>query len=107
MKFRDDLLKRIEKKEMEIRELEMQMAAANAYLQALQETVRHGGLIEPPNTRAGYREEFLGHARSFLEDVDSGREAAQGFNRIWTLENLDWRGVADQWDRLFRERLGD
>ena len=40
MKFRDDLLKRIEKKEMEIRELEMQMAAANAYLQALQETVR-------------------------------------------------------------------
>jgi len=40
MKFRDDLLKRIEKKELEIRDLEKQLAAANAYLQALQETVR-------------------------------------------------------------------
>jgi hypothetical protein len=40
MKFRDDLLKRIEKKELEIRDLEKQLAAANAYLQALQETIR-------------------------------------------------------------------
>lgn len=40
MKFRDDLLKRIEKKELEIRDLEKQLAAAQAYLQALQETIR-------------------------------------------------------------------
>jgi hypothetical protein len=40
MKFRDDLQKRIEKKELEIRDLEKQLAAAQAYLQALQETVR-------------------------------------------------------------------
>ena len=40
MKFRDDLLKRIERKELEIRDLEKQLAAANAYLQALQETIR-------------------------------------------------------------------
>ena len=90
----------------------MEAQAAGAWpitsrLAALQETVRHGALIDPPNTRAGYREEFLEHTRSFLEDVDSGREDGQGINRIWTLENLNWSGVASQWDQLFRARLGN
>lgn len=49
MKFRDDLQKRIEKKELEIRELEKQLAAANAYLQALQETIR----MLPKEPRSG------------------------------------------------------
>ena len=40
MKFRNDLQKRIEKKEQEIRDLEKQLAVAQAYLQALQETIR-------------------------------------------------------------------
>jgi len=40
MRIRDELLKRMEKKELEIRELEKQLAAANAYLQALQDSLR-------------------------------------------------------------------
>ena len=90
----------------------MEAQAAGAWpitsrLAALPETVRHGALIDPPNTRDGYQEEFLGRTRSFLEDADSKREDGQGLNRIWTLENMDWQSVANQWDQLFRERLGD
>jgi glycosyltransferase involved in cell wall biosynthesis len=89
----------------------MEAQAAGAWpitsrLAALPETIRHGDLIDPPNTRDGYQEEFLEHTRSFLEGADSKREDRQGLNRIWTLENMDWQSVANQWDQLFRERLG-
>jgi hypothetical protein len=40
MRVRDEIQKRIEKKQQEIRELELQQAAANAYLQALQDSLR-------------------------------------------------------------------
>ena len=40
MRIRDELQKRAEKKELEIRDLEKQLAAANAYLQALQDSLR-------------------------------------------------------------------
>jgi len=39
-KIRDELLKRIEKKQLEIRELEKQFAAAHAYIEALQESIK-------------------------------------------------------------------
>ena len=40
MRLRDEMQKRIEKKQQEIRDLELQQAAANAYLQALQDSLR-------------------------------------------------------------------
>ena len=74
-------------------------------LAALRETVRHGVLIDPPNTRDGYREEFLGHARSFLEGEKVDRLVRQHLGRDWALNELDWSGVAVQWEKLFMSRL--
>ena len=88
----------------------MEAQAAGAWpitssLAALRETVRQGILIDPPNTRDGYREEFLEHVRSFLEDDDPVREERQALNRFEFLEKWDWKGVAEQWERLFSGRL--
>ena len=74
-------------------------------LAALRETVRHGVLIEPPNIRHGYREEFLGHVRSFLEGDSVDRLVRQQIGRDWALDELDWKGVAEQWEHLFEERM--
>lgn len=74
-------------------------------LAALRETVRHGVLIDPPNTRNGYREEFLGHVRSFLEGEKVDRLVRQHLGRDWALNELDWKGVAIQWEKLFMDRL--
>lgn len=88
----------------------MEAQAAGAWpitsgLAALRETVRNGILIDPPNTRDGYREEFLGHVRSFLEDGDPGREERQVLNRSWSLGELGWDGVARQWEEMFANRM--
>jgi glycosyltransferase involved in cell wall biosynthesis len=74
-------------------------------LAALRETVRHGVLIDPPNTRDGYREEFLGNVRSFLEGEAADRLVRQCLGRDWVMKELDWKGVAEQWERLFTERM--
>jgi glycosyltransferase involved in cell wall biosynthesis len=74
-------------------------------LAALQETVRHGVLIDPPNTRNGYREEFLGHVRSFLEGDRGDRLVRQLIGRDWAMNELDWKGVAEQWEQLFNDRM--
>jgi len=52
MKIRDELQKRIEKKQLEIRELEKQLAAANAYIEAIQDSIK---LLpkEPAGAKAG------------------------------------------------------
>ena len=75
-------------------------------LAALQETVRHGILIEPPTARAGYREEFLGYIRSFLEMDMAHRADRTSDGRMWAMRELDWMGVAEQWEGLFLRRLG-
>jgi glycosyltransferase involved in cell wall biosynthesis len=74
-------------------------------LAALQETVRQGVLINPPNTRDGYREEFLGQVRLFLDGVNVDRLKSQFLARNWAMEELDWDGVAKQWEELFSNRL--
>jgi hypothetical protein len=40
MKIRDELQKRIERKQLEIRELEKQLAGANAYIEAIQDSLK-------------------------------------------------------------------
>ena len=67
---------------------------------------RHGVRIAPPNTRDGYREEFLGHVRSSLEGDDRGRADSLGIVREWMLRNRGWDGVARQWEGLFADRMG-
>ena len=37
-------------------------------LGALAETVKYGFLLEPPNTREGYKKDFLGHVRNYVEE---------------------------------------
>ena len=74
-------------------------------LAALRETVKHGVLIDPPNTRTGYREEFLGHVQSFLEGEKIDRLMRQHLGRDWALNELDWSGVSVQWEKLFMSRL--
>ena len=74
-------------------------------LAALKETVLHGALIDPPNTRNGYREEFLGHVRSFLAGDGCGRQVQQQLGREWAMAGLDWTGVARQWEQLFTVRM--
>jgi glycosyltransferase involved in cell wall biosynthesis len=88
----------------------MEAQAAGAWpitsgLAALKETVQHGRLIQPPNTRPGYREEFLNGVRSFMADAQAVRMARISPGREWANRELDWGGVAAQWDRLFRSRL--
>lgn len=88
----------------------MEAQAAGAWpitssLAALRETVRHGILIDPPNTRDGYREEFLGHVRSFLDMNEALKAVRLSASRDWALQELDWSGVAVQWEKLFMSRL--
>lgn len=88
----------------------MEAQAAGAWpitssLAALKETVRHGILIDPPNTRDGYREEFLGHVRSFLDLNEAFKAVSLSVGRDWAMQELDWSGVAVQWEKLFMSRL--
>jgi glycosyltransferase involved in cell wall biosynthesis len=92
----------------------MEAQAAGAYcacsrLAALPETARFAQLVDPPNTRAGYRKEFLRVVGTFthfphLHPIDLKQAAREG--REWALRELGWDGVAMQWDALFRSRLG-
>jgi glycosyltransferase involved in cell wall biosynthesis len=72
---------------------------------ALGETVRYGRLIDPPNTRKGYRDEFLGHFEASLGAEAATVEAQLLEGRRWAMTNMSWRGVAEQWEKLFEERL--
>ncbi|MBM3758521.1 MAG: hypothetical protein FJW38_31685 [Acidobacteria bacterium] len=57
MRARDEILKRIEKKRQEIRDLEVQLASANAYHDALQEALRllpkDASVAKPETLRPG------------------------------------------------------
>ena len=89
----------------------MEAQAAGAWpitsgLAALNETVQHGRLIQPPNVRPGYREEFLAGVRDFLESDGDARTEHILRGREWAARELDWGGVAAQWERLFRSGPG-
>jgi glycosyltransferase involved in cell wall biosynthesis len=75
-------------------------------LAALTETVRYGRLVEPPNTRDGYKEEFLGHVKALLETDEQLPARACDHAREWALRHLSWTKVAQQWEEMFVERLG-
>lgn len=76
---------------------------------ALGETVKHGILINPESIHPfphnlNYREEFIGAICRLLTDEPFRKEyAANG--RKWALENLDWKGVAEQWETIFQNAL--
>ena len=80
-------------------------------LAALPETARSAYLVDPPNTREGYRAEFLEHAERIarlLQTCGFGTDLLvdrMGEGREWALAELGWDGVASQWDEIFRERL--
>jgi protein O-GlcNAc transferase len=92
----------------------MEAQAAGAHcactrLAALPETARYAQLVDPPNDREGYREEFLKVVGAFtrvpyLHPSDLKAAAREG--REWALRELGWDGVARQWDELFKSRLG-
>ena len=71
-------------------------------LAALPETAKFAALVDPPNTRVGYREDFMRRV-TFLARGDFREAAVAG--REWALAELGWDGVARQWDELFRARL--
>ena len=80
--------------------------AITTKLAALAETVRHGILIDPPNSENRYEQEFLGHVRDFLENrqpITTDQMLKAG--REWALRSLSWTQVAGQWEELFEERL--
>jgi glycosyltransferase involved in cell wall biosynthesis len=83
----------------------MEAQAAGAFcvctdLAALSETARFACRVTPPNTREGYRQEFLGH----VERLSGFRDLYRLDSREWALRELGWVGVARQWDELFRSR---
>jgi protein O-GlcNAc transferase len=92
----------------------MEAQSAGAYcvcsrLAALPETARYAQLVDPPNTREGYREQFLRVVGAFaripyLHPSDLKTAAREG--REWALRELGWDGVARQWDEFFCSRLG-
>jgi len=77
-------------------------------LGALIETVKFGCLIDPPNSRAGYREEFLVPVRDCVEKSNARWafiEPRLKRERKLTLQEMGWDGVAKQWEALFNDRL--
>jgi protein O-GlcNAc transferase len=85
----------------------MEAQAAGAYCvcsrqAALTETARYALLVDPPNTREGYRETFL----QCVENVSRAPGPVHLGSRTWALRELGWAGVAAQWEDLFRSRLG-
>ena len=81
-------------------------------LAALEETAKYAYLVDPPSDRQGYREEFLVHAESITRNfggcgqVSDWQAERSAEGREWALRELGWGGVAQQWDELFRSRLG-
>lgn len=78
-------------------------------LAALNETVSHGFLFNPPNTTKGYEDAFVNRivmilTGRFKNDEHSPDEVAKAA-RKYTLENHSWHKVAQQWEKEFRDIL--
>lgn len=87
----------------------MEAQAAGAYcvcsrLAALAETARFAQFVDPPNDREGYRQEFLRCVEGVCRMTESYSGVTEG--RQWALRELDWSGVARQWEEIFRTRMG-
>jgi glycosyltransferase involved in cell wall biosynthesis len=77
-------------------------------LGALAETVKHGWLVDPPNTRMGYKEEFLNHVRDCVGHDRALLSLIQTILRMgreWACQKMGWDAVAKQWEELFAGRL--
>jgi glycosyltransferase involved in cell wall biosynthesis len=87
--------------------MEAQAAGALAVatrLAALPETVRYGLLVDPPTSESRYEREFLGHVRAFAERPDNFSDMIQQ-GREWALSSLPWAQVAEEWEKLFAEKM--
>lgn len=77
-------------------------------LGALVETVKQGWLVDPPNSRVGYKEEFLGHVRDYVEHGGASWPPIQAMlkmGREWACKEMGWEKVAKQWEDLFSSHL--
>jgi glycosyltransferase involved in cell wall biosynthesis len=73
-------------------------------LAALNETVKHGVLLQQPSTGTGYGINFVNTVVALLKDEQARMKyAAPG--RKWAMANLDWSGVAAEWEEIFRKTI--
>ena len=89
----------------------MEAQAAGAWpittrLAALPDTIRDGAFVDPPNTRDGYREEFLSHVADALLSRDSTIGMRRYVIRQLALADSSWRSVAEEWSELFYSSAG-
>lgn len=73
-------------------------------LAALGETVKHGILIDPPNTSPEYQKIFVESVVKLLTD-DNLRESKAKAARHYALNNCDWSLVAVEWLAICEECL--
>jgi glycosyltransferase involved in cell wall biosynthesis len=77
-------------------------------LAALAETVKYGILVDPSNSESRYEQEFLGHVQSFLNGNDFiSTDHMLIAGREWALRSLSWTQVAEQWEEMFAEAIGN
>jgi len=74
-------------------------------LAALAETVKHGILLDGPNTAESYEAGFLGMVRGLLGPSNGLRLELASKGRQWALAECDWSTVAKKWDTFFKEKL--
>jgi glycosyltransferase involved in cell wall biosynthesis len=71
-------------------------------LAALAETVKHGILLDPPNTSEEYKKRFVDEVCSLLTDEERRRQYADA-GRSWAMNNLSWAALAEDWETMFYE----
>lgn len=74
-------------------------------LAALTETVQHGVLVNPPNTRPHYKTEFLAAFEKLVRS-ESALGCLAEVGRAWALANMGWEGVARSWIARWRDTWG-
>jgi len=73
-------------------------------LAALNETVHHGFLFQPPATSEAYRHGFVNRVVWCLtHEKERARLALEG--RQEALKRHDWKGIAEEWEDLLLDRL--
>lgn len=76
---------------------------------ALNETVKYGHLINPPNTSIEYQDKFVDHIEKFLSGkvgnaLDAMAYAMKG--RHWALTQT-WESLASEWSSMFEQFLAE
>ncbi len=72
---------------------------------ALPETVKCGAFVSSERGDDEFDRQFLGKIQRFAEDPKWVEEVVH-LNRQRAIRDLSWSGVAEQWEKLFGERLG-